>query len=69
MNIIPLLILASLMLAGVALAGFIWAVKTGQFEDTFTPSIRILVDQGETRPANEEAPVEKRKIKSKFIKQ
>jgi len=26
------------------LIAFIWAVKTGQFEDTFTPSIRVLFE-------------------------
>ncbi|MCX7611476.1 MAG: cbb3-type cytochrome oxidase assembly protein CcoS [Ignavibacterium sp.] len=24
---------------------FIWSVKSGQFQDTFTPSIRILFDE------------------------
>jgi cbb3-type cytochrome oxidase maturation protein len=44
MNILVFLILASLGLALAALLGFIWAVKTGQFEDTCTPSIRVLMD-------------------------
>jgi cbb3-type cytochrome oxidase maturation protein len=45
MSIIVLLILASLALALCALGGFIWAVRAGQFEDTCTPSMRILTDQ------------------------
>jgi len=48
MNIIPILIVASLSLAGAALLAFIWAVRTGQFDDTVTPSIRILTDNPET---------------------
>jgi len=44
MTIILLLILASLLLAISALGGFIWAVRTGQFEDTCTPSMRLLTD-------------------------
>lgn len=31
-------------MAGVFLAAFIWSVKTGQYEDEYTPSIRILFD-------------------------
>jgi cbb3-type cytochrome oxidase maturation protein len=26
------------------LAAFIWAVKSGQFKDTYTPSVRIILD-------------------------
>jgi cbb3-type cytochrome oxidase maturation protein len=54
MSIILILILASLALAGAALAGFIWAVRTGQFDDTCTPSMRILTDQTEVQHNNDE---------------
>lgn len=42
-----LLIGVSLMVALVFLGGFIWAVKTGQFEDCYTPSMKILLDEQE----------------------
>jgi cbb3-type cytochrome oxidase maturation protein len=45
MAVILILILASLALAVAFLLGFIWAVKTGQYEDTCTPSMRILTDE------------------------
>jgi cbb3-type cytochrome oxidase maturation protein len=45
MSVIVILILASLGLALAFLAGFIWAVKSGQFEDTCTPSMRILTEE------------------------
>lgn len=45
MSVILILILASLGLATAFLGGFIWAVKSGQFEDTCTPSMRILTDE------------------------
>jgi cbb3-type cytochrome oxidase maturation protein len=51
MSVILLLIIASLSLALAFLAGFIWAVKTGQFEDTYTPSMRILLDEQKEHPA------------------
>jgi len=36
-----------LIAALIFLAMFIWAVKSGQYEDTYTPSIRILFDEEE----------------------
>ena len=42
MNVIVILLLASLSVAVSFLAAFIWAVRSGQFEDTTTPSMRIL---------------------------
>ena len=50
MSVILILILASLGVAVTFLAGFIWAVKSGQFEDTCTPAMRIL-SEDETLPA------------------
>ena len=44
MNIIFLLIGCSLVLAVGFLAAFIWTVKSGQMEDDYTPSIRMLFD-------------------------
>ncbi len=48
MNIFYLLIGVSLLAALVFLAAFIWAVKSGQFDDNETPSIRILFDDDKT---------------------
>jgi cbb3-type cytochrome oxidase maturation protein len=45
MGVILILILASLGVALLFLGGFIWAVRSGQFEDTFTPAMRILTDE------------------------
>jgi cbb3-type cytochrome oxidase maturation protein len=44
-NVLALLILASLAMATIFLVGFIWAVRSGQYEDTCTPSMRLLVDE------------------------
>ena len=43
-SVILILILASLALAAAFLTCFIWAVRSGQFEDTHTPSMRVLLD-------------------------
>ena len=42
MSVILILILASLAVALLFLAGFIWAVRSGQFDDTSTPAMRVL---------------------------
>ncbi len=44
MYIIVVLVGASLLVALGFLAAYIWAVKSGQYEDNYTPSIRILFD-------------------------
>jgi cbb3-type cytochrome oxidase maturation protein len=35
---------ASIIIAGGFLIAFIWSVKTDQFADDFTPSVRMLFD-------------------------
>ena len=50
MAVIVILILASLGIAGLFLAGFIWAVRAGQFDDTCTPAMRILTDETAVPP-------------------
>jgi cbb3-type cytochrome oxidase maturation protein len=45
LSAIFILILASLIVAIGFLLAFLWAVKSGQFEDKYTPSIRILIDE------------------------
>jgi cbb3-type cytochrome oxidase maturation protein len=44
MNIIFFLIVISLIFAAGFLIAFIWATRTGQFDDDYTPSVRILFD-------------------------
>jgi cbb3-type cytochrome oxidase maturation protein len=44
MSVIIVLIGFSLLVAVVFLFAFLWAVKNGQYEDRYTPSVRILFD-------------------------
>jgi len=44
MSAIFILIAASLTIAIGFLIAFIWSVKDGQFEDDYTPSVRMLFD-------------------------
>jgi cbb3-type cytochrome oxidase maturation protein len=49
MEIIYLLIPLSLILLGVAIWGFFWAVKSGQFDDLDSPGLNILDDEPSDR--------------------
>jgi len=51
MSVILILMFASLAVALTFLAGFIWAVRAGQFEDTCTPAMRILSEDDAAKPA------------------
>lgn len=44
MSVLFILIPVSLVFATAFLAVFFWAVRSGQFEDTCTPSMRLLMD-------------------------
>ena len=45
MSVIVILIGGALLVAGGFLAAFIWAVRSGQYEDTCTPAVRMLLDE------------------------
>ena len=45
MSVIVILIGGALLVAGSFLAAFIWAVRSGQYEDTCTPAVRMLLDE------------------------
>ncbi len=44
MNVIFLLITASTIVAGLFLMAFVWAVKSGQYEDDRSPAVRMLAE-------------------------
>ncbi|MEP7264945.1 MAG: cbb3-type cytochrome oxidase assembly protein CcoS [Bacteroidota bacterium] len=50
MSILILLIFCSILVATGFLIAFLWSVKSGQFDDDYTPSVRILFDD---KPENE----------------
>jgi len=58
MNIIILLILISLTMALIFLGIFYWSMKSGQYDDTYTPSVRMLFEdkkKDETRDKNKKS--------------
>jgi cbb3-type cytochrome oxidase maturation protein len=50
MSAILFLIPISVAIAAAFLTAFIWAVRSGQFEDTCTPSMRVLVEEQSESP-------------------
>ncbi|MCU7496795.1 MAG: cbb3-type cytochrome oxidase assembly protein CcoS [Ignavibacteria bacterium] len=44
MWVLAILMFFSLLVAIVFLAAFIWAVRSGQYDDKYTPALRILLD-------------------------
>jgi cbb3-type cytochrome oxidase maturation protein len=44
MSVIILLLIASISVAGLFLGAFLWAVRSGQFEDDYSPASRILFE-------------------------
>jgi len=50
MNVIIILICCSLFVAGSFLIAFLWAVKNGQYDDGYTPSVRMLFDSEKNKP-------------------
>ena len=49
MTVIIVLIIVSILVATGFLVAFLWAVKTGQYDDTYSPSVRILFDDKKSK--------------------
>jgi cbb3-type cytochrome oxidase maturation protein len=49
MSVLFLLIPLSVLIATGFFLAFIWAVRSGQYEDTCTPSLRLLLEDTEPR--------------------
>ena len=52
-----LLLGASLMVALIFLGAFIWSVKSGQYEDDFSPAHKILFEDKPTKDTNTTKPL------------
>ncbi|HYE73426.1 MAG TPA: cbb3-type cytochrome oxidase assembly protein CcoS [Blastocatellia bacterium] len=56
MEVLFVLIGFSLLVAIFFLGSFIWAVKTGQYEDRYTPSVRMLFDDTQPKTSQSNLP-------------
>ncbi len=52
MGIIYLMLIVSLLIALFFLLSFFWAAKNGQYEDDYSPSVRILFDDEKSQTSN-----------------
>jgi len=59
MEIIIALIGISLVLGVGFLIAFIWAVRSGQFDDTYTPSVRMLFENRKIKKDDEQPQADK----------
>ena len=44
MGVIIILLLASISVAALFLAGFLWCVRNGQYDDEYSPPVRMLFE-------------------------
>lgn len=63
MSVIYLLITISIIIAIGFFIAFITAVKTGQYDDDYTPSVRMLFDDELLKSTKKEIRVEKKEGK------
>lgn len=56
MSVIVLLIAAGGFVAAGFLGAFVWAVRSGQFDDTCTPAVRMLLDDRAARAVAPRGP-------------
>ncbi len=54
MSVIYFLIGIGIVVAGGFLFAFIWAVRSGQYDDDYTPSVRMLFDDYKPDTASEQ---------------
>jgi cbb3-type cytochrome oxidase maturation protein len=66
MIVILLLIPLSILLAVCFLGAFIWAVRSGQYEDTCTPSMRLLMEEQRVTKAEAMKPTDSQASKNEF---
>jgi len=58
MSVVFVLVFVAIIMAGAFLIAFIWSVKNGQYEDTYTPSVRMLFDDPPVKEAEWETSKE-----------
>ncbi|AUC81112.1 cbb3-type cytochrome oxidase assembly protein CcoS [Lacinutrix sp. Bg11-31] len=61
MSIIYMLLAISVIVALVFFAAFIFSVKSGQFDDTYTPSVRMLFDDEIVKDKSEKPNIKNNK--------
>jgi cbb3-type cytochrome oxidase maturation protein len=50
MSVVYIALPVSLLLVLAAVAAFVWSLRSGQFDDLETPSVRLLMDDQDVSP-------------------
>ena len=58
MSVLIILIIVSVLVAGGFLIAFLWSVNSGQMEDDYTPSIRMLFDDELTEKSTSKSKIQ-----------
>ncbi len=51
MSVVAIILPLALLVVAAAVAAYVWAARSGQFDDTDTPASRILVDDASPAPS------------------
>ena len=54
MGMIYIMLIVSLIIALFFLVSFFWATRSGQFDDDYTPSVRVLFDDEKNQKSNQQ---------------
>jgi cbb3-type cytochrome oxidase maturation protein len=54
MGMIYIMLIVSLIIALFFLVSFLWATRSGQFDDDYTPSVRVLFDDENNQKSNKQ---------------
>ena len=54
MGMIYIMLIVSLIIALFFLVSFFWATRSGQFDDDYTPSVRVLFDDENNQKSNQQ---------------
>ncbi|HKJ41622.1 MAG TPA: cbb3-type cytochrome oxidase assembly protein CcoS [Sunxiuqinia sp.] len=67
MSVLFVLVIVGILVASVFLIAFIWAVRSGQYDDSYTPSVRILFDDTVSSENNDGETQKDKKQEKKSI--
>ena len=56
MSVIIILVIVGIIVAGGFLIGFIWAVRNGQYDDMYSPGVRVLFEDPVKQSPDEKVP-------------
>ena len=69
MSVVVVLIGASLLVASGFLIAYLWAVKSGQYDDKYTPSVRILFENQKKENRNKKTEDRNKKTEDRNKKE